>query len=29
VRALVLLLAFDVKSGDGMYLPPDQRISLW
>ena len=21
--------AFDVKPGDGMYLPPDQRISLW
>ncbi|HEX4377331.1 MAG TPA: M13 family metallopeptidase [Steroidobacteraceae bacterium] len=21
--------AFDVKSGDKMYLPPDQRISLW
>jgi predicted metalloendopeptidase len=21
--------AFDVKPGDGMYLPPDKRISLW
>ena len=21
--------AFDVEPGDGMYLPPDQRISLW
>ena len=21
--------AFDVKPGDGMYLPPDQRITLW
>jgi putative endopeptidase len=21
--------AFDVKPGDGMYLPPDSRISLW
>ncbi|MGA2289094.1 MAG: M13 family metallopeptidase [Bradyrhizobium sp.] len=21
--------AFDVKPGDGMYLPPEQRISLW
>jgi predicted metalloendopeptidase len=21
--------AFDVKPGDGMYLAPDQRISLW
>jgi putative endopeptidase len=21
--------AFDVKPGDGMYLPPDQRVSLW
>ena len=22
-------LAFDVKPGDAMYLPPEQRISLW
>ena len=21
--------AFDVKPGDGMYLPPEQRITLW
>ena len=21
--------AFDVKPGDAMYLPPEQRISLW
>jgi len=21
--------AFDVKSGDGMYLPPDQRVEIW
>src|SRR5471030_2662228 len=21
--------AFDVKTGDGMYLPPEQRITLW
>jgi len=21
--------AFDVKAGDGMYLPPDQRVAIW
>jgi putative endopeptidase len=21
--------AFDVKPGDRMYLPPDQRVQLW
>jgi predicted metalloendopeptidase len=21
--------AFDVKPGDGMYLPPDQRVKIW
>jgi len=21
--------AFDVKSGDAMYLPPEQRVRIW
>ena len=21
--------AFDVKEGDGMYLPPEERLSIW
>jgi len=21
--------AFDVKEGDGMYLPPEERVKIW